>query len=65
MIMQEHGYLGPYLCILNPRDTQLMVFKDTDNGPFWMSRAEQSKKRQDMTKSTKIKQRHEHYGKKS
>jgi hypothetical protein len=42
-----------------------MVFKDTDNGPFWMSRAEQSKKRQDMTKSTKIKQRHEHYGKKS
>jgi hypothetical protein len=43
MIKQEHGYLEPYLCLLNPGDTQSMVFKDTDNGPFWMSRAEQEK----------------------
>jgi tRNA A22 N-methylase len=45
MIKQEHGYLGPYLWLLNPRDTQLIVFKDIDNGPFWMSRAEQKKTR--------------------
>jgi hypothetical protein len=40
MIKLEHGYLGPYLRLLNPGDTKSMVFKDTDNGPFWMSRAE-------------------------
>ena len=34
VIKQEKGYLGPYLRILNPGDTQSMVFKDRDNGPF-------------------------------
>jgi hypothetical protein len=58
MIKQEHGYLGPCLWLLNPGDTQSMVFKDTDNGPFWMSRAEQEKTRhnkiiQDKTKTVK------------
>ncbi len=54
---QEKGYLGPFLRILNPGDTQSMVFKDRDNGPFWMSREEQENTRHDKTIQDKTKTR--------
>jgi hypothetical protein len=38
LIKQEKGYLGPFPRILNPGDIQSLVFKSTDDGPFWMSR---------------------------
>jgi len=46
-IKQEKGYLGPFPRILNPGDIQSLVFKSTDDGPFWMSREEREKTRHD------------------
>jgi hypothetical protein len=42
-IKQENGFLGTYPRKLNPGDIQSMVFKSTDEGPFWMMRDEQGK----------------------
>jgi hypothetical protein len=42
-IKQEKGFLGTYPRKLNPGDIQSMVFKSTDEGPFWMKRDEQEK----------------------
>ena len=36
-ILTHKGYLGECDRILNPSDTQSMVFSDDDDGPFWMS----------------------------
>ncbi len=47
VIKGERGYLGPYLRKLNPGDTQSMVFKETDEGPFWMKKTEQENSRHD------------------
>jgi hypothetical protein len=41
--VQEKGYLGPCARILSPGDVQSLVFKPTDDRPFWMSREEQEK----------------------
>jgi hypothetical protein len=46
-IKQEKGFLGTYPRKLNPGDIQSMVFKSTDEGPFWMTRDEQEKTRHD------------------
>jgi hypothetical protein len=46
-IKQEKGYLGPFPRILNPGDIQSLVFKSTDDGPFWMSREERKKTQHD------------------
>jgi hypothetical protein len=42
---------------MNPGDTQSMVLKDTDNGPFWMSREEQENTRHDKVIQDKTKMR--------
>jgi hypothetical protein len=47
IIKQERGFLGTYPKKLNPGDIQSMVFKSTDEGPFWMTRDEQEKTRHD------------------
>jgi hypothetical protein len=46
-IKQEKGFLGTCPRKLNPGDIQSMVFKSTDEGPFWMTRDEQEKTRHD------------------
>jgi hypothetical protein len=48
LMSQEHGYLGPYPWQLQPGDTQKMVFLPSDDDPFWMSQAEQEKRRKDL-----------------
>ena len=40
-IKQENGYLGTNPQILNPGDTQFMVFQTGDTGPFWMTEQHQ------------------------
>ena len=40
VIMQEEGFLGPFPRILEPGDTQSLVFASSDSGPFWMCDAE-------------------------
>ena len=35
-IKTHQGFLGTYVRILNPGDTQRMIFSDNDSGPFWM-----------------------------
>jgi hypothetical protein len=47
VIKGERGYLRPYLQKLNPADTQSMVFKETDEGEFWMNKEEQENSRHD------------------
>jgi hypothetical protein len=47
-IAQEKGFLGPYPRKLQPGDTQCLVFSPSDDGPFWMGREEQEKKRHDV-----------------
>jgi hypothetical protein len=37
VIKQEKGYLGPHACTLNPGDVQHFIFRDDDDGPFWMT----------------------------
>ena len=46
-IKQEKGYLGPYQRILQPGDTQKMIFEGNDVGPFWMSPEERENRRHD------------------
>ena len=36
IITQEEGFLGPFPRILEPGDTQRLVFSSSDTGPFWM-----------------------------
>jgi hypothetical protein len=40
IIMQEEGFLGPFPRIVEPGDTQCLVFSLSDTGPFWMCDAE-------------------------
>ena len=35
-INEEKGYLGPYEQILQPGNTQSVIFQPMDQGPFWM-----------------------------
>ena len=44
-IERVEGYLGKYNSIVKPGDIQDMVFSSSDNGPFYMSVAEQEAKR--------------------
>jgi hypothetical protein len=37
LIEQEEGYLGSFPRILEPGDTQSLVFSETCSGPFWLS----------------------------
>ena len=37
IIAQEEGYLGAFPRVLEPGDTQSLVFALSDSGPFWMS----------------------------
>ena len=37
LIEKEIGFLGPYPRILEPGQTQQLVFTETDLGPFWMT----------------------------
>ena len=41
------GFLGEHPRILNPGDTQKMVFSDDNTGPFWMSREEEISQKYD------------------
>jgi len=47
-IAQEKGFLGPYLCKLQPGDTQRLVLSPSNDGSFWMGHEEQEKKRHDV-----------------
>ena len=48
IIKQTHGYLGPHLPKLQPGgQTQSMLFRIDDTGPFWMTQAEREQKRHD------------------
>ena len=48
-ILTHEGYLGEYDRILNPGDTQSMVFSDDDDGPFWMSPEDRLSRKYDCT----------------
>ena len=48
IIKQTHGYLGPHLPKLEPGQTQSMLFRIDDTGPFWMTQAEQDQKRHEL-----------------
>ena len=48
IIKQTHGYLGPHLPKLEPGQTQSMLFRVDDIGPFWMTQAERDEKRHDL-----------------
>ena len=39
IIEREDGYLGNFSRVLEPGDTQSLVFKESDPGPFWLSDA--------------------------
>ncbi len=47
IIKQEERYLGPFPRILEPGDTQSLVFTTFDSltGPFWMTSAEKEESR--------------------
>jgi hypothetical protein len=47
IIEQEEGYLGAFPRVLEPGDTQSLVFSSLDSGPFWMSSAEKEESRLD------------------
>ena len=46
-IKQREGYLGPYPSTLTPGETQYMVFREGDPGPFWMEPQEREATRKD------------------
>lgn len=48
LIKEASGYLGPFPRSLDPGDTQFMDFQPNDDGPFWMSREEKERKRNDL-----------------
>ena len=51
IILQEEGYLGSFPRILEPGDSQSLVFDDSDSslsGPFWMSSEEREESRHDI-----------------
>ena len=47
LIIEEEGFLGQFPRILEPGDTQSLVFSEADTGPFWMSDSEKSECRMD------------------
>jgi hypothetical protein len=47
IIKGEDGYLGPHNCKLNVGDVQSMVFRSTNNGPYWMTPEEREQTRKD------------------
>jgi hypothetical protein len=49
-IYQEEGILGPFPRKLSVGDVQEMVFRETDDGPFWLSPAERVARRVDTTR---------------
>lgn len=49
-IYQEEGILGPFPRKLAVGDVQDMVFRETDDGPFWLSPTERLAKRLDSTR---------------
>lgn len=49
-IYQEEGILGPFPRKLSVGDVQSMVFRETDDGPFWLGPTERMAKRFDTIK---------------
>jgi hypothetical protein len=47
LIEREAGFLGPYARQLHPGQTQHLVFRESDVGPFWMTPAEKTLNRHD------------------
>jgi hypothetical protein len=47
IIKGEDGYLGPHNCKLSVGDIQSMVFRSTNNGPYWMTPEEREQTRKD------------------
>jgi hypothetical protein len=45
IILCEQGYLGTFPRILEPGDTQELVFSAADTGPFWMSSSDREESR--------------------
>ena len=45
IIETEEGYLGDFPRILEPGDTQSLVFTESDSGLFWMSAQEKEETR--------------------
>jgi hypothetical protein len=50
VITHEKGFLGPFTKTLRVGDTQSLVFKAADSGPFWLSIEERERKRNDILK---------------
>jgi hypothetical protein len=48
VITHEKGYLGPFARQLQVGDTQSMVWKEGDTGPYWMTEAEREQNRKDI-----------------
>lgn len=46
-IVEEEGYLGLFRRKLKVGGWQDFVFKEADDGPFWMSKSEQQNRRCD------------------
>ena len=47
IIAQEEGFVGPFPRIVEPGDTQCLVFLSSDTGPFWMCNTEKEDSRLD------------------
>ncbi len=46
-ILKEDGFLGPHSPRLHVGDTQLLIFKDNDSGPFYLSPEQRELQRHD------------------
>ena len=47
IIQNDDGYLGPFPRQLKVGDVHYLAFSEADEGPFWMTQAEQEKKKFD------------------
>jgi hypothetical protein len=52
LIEQEEGHLGSFPRILEPGDTQSLVFSETDSGPFWLLDSQKDECRHDKRSGT-------------
>jgi hypothetical protein len=53
LIKEVDGYLRPYPKVLKPGDVQLMVFKESDSGTFWLTEQERIEQRHDQIETGK------------
>ena len=56
IIAKEQGYLGAFPQILEPGDTQALVFASSDTGPFWISSEDWEQSRLDTHNSELLQQ---------